>query len=274
MRSTELASRSEAGFTRRAFARRGLVAGLAVAGTAAIDWAAPLAAQGFVDKDILQFALNLEYLEAEFYTVAVTGQYLKDSGIQVDFPEGHTGDTTGGGKVALSGSVLAAAQAVMQDEQAHVKLLQAALGGTAVSKPAINLNALGLGFNNQNEFLTLARAFEDTGVSAYGGAAPLLSVNKNLATAARILAIEAEHTGVIRQLISEQTALVVPPVDRLDIVPPGSPNGKLISSDGQGLAVVRTPDQVLNIVYGGNRFRGGFFPDGVNSALNTVLNLG
>jgi hypothetical protein len=239
-----------------------------------LSFPAPLQAATIVDKDILQFALNLEYLEAEFYTVAVTGKYLKDSGIQVDFAQGHSGDTTGGGKVALSGSALTAAQALMQDEQLHVKLLQTVLGGTAVSKPAINLDALNMGFNNQNEFLALARAFEDVGVSAYGGAAPLLKNNDYLAAAARILAIEGEHTGVIRQLISEVQGLVVPPLDKQDIVPLGSPGGKLISSDSQGLSVVRTPDQVLNIVYAGNRFRGGFFPDAVNGSLNTVVNLG
>ncbi len=54
-------------------------------------------------------------------------------------------------------------------------LLQSALGSAAISEPAINLNALGFGFGSQNDFLKLARIFEDIGVSAYAGAAPLLS---------------------------------------------------------------------------------------------------
>lgn len=263
------------GVSRRAFARRGIVTGLAIAGAAALDRVAtPVFAQGFVDADILQFALNLEYLEAEFYTVAVTGKTLKQSGFTTGFAQGTEGDTTGGAQVALSGSVLTAAQAIMKDEQAHVLLLQAALGGRAVSKPAINLDALGLGYRNTNEFLILSRAFEDTGVSAYGGAAPLIRDGKTLGTAARILATEAEHTGIIRMLISQATTLgAVPALDTRDILPPGSPNGRLVSADDQGLTPIRTPYQVLNIVYAGNVKSGGFFPNGVNGAFNTVVTL-
>jgi hypothetical protein len=270
----ELDARGE---SRRAFARRGIVTGLAVAGAAALNhFATPLLAQQtFVDADILQFALNLEYLEAEFYTVAVTGKTLKQSGFTTGFAQGNEGDTTGGAQVTgLSGSALTAAQAIMKDEQAHVLLLQAALGGRAISKPAINLDALGLGYRNTNEFLTLSRAFEDTGVSAYGGAAPLIRDGKILGTAARILATEAEHTGIIRMLISQATTLgAVPALDKVDILPLGSPNGRLVSADDQGLTAIRTPYQVLNIVYGGGTQRGGFFPNGVNGAFNTVLSL-
>jgi hypothetical protein len=258
--------------TRRAFARRGLFAGLAAAGAAAVsNLNLPVFAQTtFVDADILQFALNLEYLEAEFYTVAVTGLTLKQSGFTTGFSQGAEGDTVGGGKVALSGNTLIAAQAIMRDEQAHVRLLQGALGGRAVSKPAINLAALGIGFNSQNEFLTLSRAFEDVGVSAYGGAAPLIRDGKTLGTAARILATEAEHVGVIRALIAQTTGISVPSLDSQDILPLGSTNGRLISADDNGLTAVRTPSQVLNLVYAGDRFRGGFFPSGVNGAFNSV----
>jgi hypothetical protein len=269
-------SESRPAVSRRAFARRGIFAGIAAAGAAAIgNLNLPVFAQTtFVDADILQFALNLEYLEAEFYTVAVTGLTLKQSGFTVDFAQGHGGDTIGGGKVALSGNVLTAAQAIMKDEQAHVRLLQGALGGRAVSKPSINLAALGIGFNNTNEFLTLSRAFEDVGVSAYGGAAPLIKDSKILGTAARILATEAEHTGIIRELIAQSSpTFAVPAVDSQDMLPLGSPNGRLVSADDTGLTAVRTPSQVLNIVYAGDRFRGGFFPDGVNGAFNTVTSL-
>ncbi|MCU1385605.1 MAG: Dessication-associated protein [Acidobacteria bacterium] len=261
--------------TRRAFARRGIFAGLAAAGAAAVgSLNLPVFAQStFVDADILQFALNLEYLEAEFYTVAVTGLTLKQSGFTTGFSQGAEGDTVGGGKVALSGNVLTAAQAIMRDEQAHVRLLQGALGGRAISKPAINLAALGLGFNSQNEFLILSRAFEDVGVTAYGGAAPLIRDGKILGTAARILATEAEHVGIIRELIAQTTGIAVPALDDQDILPMGSTNGRLVSADDNGLTAVRTPSQVLNIVYAGDRFRGGFFPAGVNGAFNSVTSL-
>ena len=91
----------------------------------------------------------------------------------------------------------------MYDEQTHVKLLRSALGADAVAKPAINLDALGIGFGNVKEVLTLARAFEDTGVSAYGGAAPLITSKEILATAARIALTEALHSGCRRQLVDQ-----------------------------------------------------------------------
>jgi hypothetical protein len=260
----------DSGYSRREFARRSIIAGLTAAGVASVAELSPILGQArFVDADILQFALNLEYLEAEFYTVAVTGQTLKNSGF-VTRGQGDEGETTGGGKVALTGSAQTAAEAIMRDEQAHVRLLQTVLGGRSVSKPAINLDALGIGFKNQNEFLTLSRAFEDVGVSAYGGAAPLLRDGNTLGVAARILATEAEHTGIIRLLIAQTTGLALPALDSNDILPLGSPNGRLVSADDQGLTAVRTPGQVLSIVYGGNARRGGFFPNAVNGAFNTA----
>jgi hypothetical protein len=53
--------------------------------------------------DILNFALNLEYLEAEFYTVATTGKTIEQSGIAVS-GTGNPGPTTGGNTVNLTNS--------------------------------------------------------------------------------------------------------------------------------------------------------------------------
>jgi len=159
----------------------------------------------FTDFDILNFALNLEYLEAEFYTVATTGQTISQIGMTVT-GSGASGATTGGSQVALTGTALAIAQEIAKDEQTHVKFIQtaiASLGGTSIAKPAINLGALGIGFSSLASFLTLARAFEDIGVTAYGGAAPLISSKVVLGYAARILAVEALHSGNIRLQIAQ-----------------------------------------------------------------------
>jgi hypothetical protein len=225
------------------------------------------------DADIVNFALNLEYLEAEFYTVAVTGKTIDQFGIGIN-GNGSQGATTGGGKVTFAtGSTLAlSASEIMEDEQEHVTLLRGALtalGLTPVAKPAINLNALGTGFESQEAFITLARAFEDVGVSAYGGAAPLIQNNAILATAARILSVEAYHAGNLR-LHAALYQVPTKALDSQDIVPPPS-GSQFFTDNNQGLSVVRTPGQVLSIVYGGkpNVASGGFFPAGVNGAVNT-----
>jgi hypothetical protein len=224
------------------------------------------------DVDILQFALNLEYLEAEFYTVARSGKTIDSFNVGIS-GSGAAGQTTGGKKVTfVEGSSLAiSADQIAADERAHVNLIRGALqaaGVTPIAKPAINLNALGIGFESAENFITLARAFEDVGVSAYGGAAPLISSKAILGTAARILAAEAMHTGNLRLHASLYKA-ATSKLDALDILPPPS-DSKYISVDAAGLSVVRSPGQVLAIVYGGNTAAtsGGFFPNGVNGTLN------
>lgn len=257
---------------RRSFVRK---LGLAsAAGAAVVAGTGKGLAQGITDAEILNFALNLEYLEAEFYTVATTGKTIDKFGVGID-GTGMTGMTTGGKQVTLQNNLVFTYDIALQiadDERAHVKLIRAALeahGVTPVAKPAINLNALGIGFGSQTEFLTLARAFEDVGVSAYGGAAPLIQDKAILGYAARILAAEAEHVGNIRLQVAR---LRVPTakLDGVDILPP--PSGtEYLSLDMNGLSAIRNPGQVLFIVYGfkAHATSGGFFPNGVNGVLNT-----
>jgi hypothetical protein len=227
--------------------------------------------------DVLQFALNLEYLEAEFYTVATMGQTIDQVGIGIT-GSGNAGPTTGGNQVNFSNNLVFTGQVAMeigQDERAHVALLRQALTAANVmpiAKPAINLGALGIGFANVVQFLTLARVFEDIGVSAYAGAAglPFVASSPYIGTAARILAAEAEHVGNIRLQIARLN-ISTAALDGVDIIPP--PSGqKFISVDATtGLCAVRTPGQVLYLAYGNaaNTTSGGFFPAGVNGILNT-----
>jgi hypothetical protein len=237
-----------------------------------------------IDLEIVNFALNLEYLEAEFYTVATTGKTIEEIGIGIS-GVGTPGPTTGGKRVhferdpgdwnwggdEVSGRLKAVAEEIAYDEQQHVILLRSLLGDAAIAKPAINLDALGIGFDTFQQFLELARAFEDTGVSAYGGAAPLLTSKTILGYAARIALTEALHSANLRLLIAENR-VKTSPLDKLDILPP--PSGKqYFEVDAQALAVVRTTSEVLAIAYGNSTpgtHAGGFFPDGVNGAINTV----
>src|ERR1700730_17652554 len=213
--------------------------------------------------DVLNFALNLEYLEAEFYSVAVTGSTLSPS------VSGGSSNATGGNKVTFTDPRVAdIAAEISADETLHVKYLRSALGSMAVAEPAINLNALGIGFANQAQFLTLARAFEDTGVSAYAGAATLLTGN-NLQAAAQILATEAYHAGNIR-LSVVQSNITVTALDSLD-VPPDQMH--FFPVDSNALAIKRTTSQVLAIVYANpaaGTSSGGFFPNGLNGNIKTV----
>lgn len=222
------------------------------------------------DIAILQFALNLEYLEAEFYTMAVTGQDIQQAGLTVT-GSGSAGATTGGQKVTFiaGSSLLNSATQIGIDERAHVALLQStltSLGVTPIAKPAINLNALGTGFQSQEAFIALARAFEDVGVSAYAGAAPMIQSSTILGYAARILATEAEHTGNLRLHASLYQAPTTK-VDSQDILPP--PSGtQYLSTNSMGLVATRTPGEVLAILFGNNNASsGGFFPSGVNGTL-------
>jgi hypothetical protein len=242
----------------------------AMAGAAAAVEGTAKAQSTYTDFDILNFALNLEYLEAEFYTVATTGQTISQIGMTVT-GSGSSGPTTGGSQVALTGTALAIAQEIAKDEQTHVKFIQTAitsLGGTAIAKPAINLGALGIGFSSLSSFLTLARAFEDVGVTAYGGAAPLISSKTVLGYAARILAVEAYHAGNIRLQVAQNNVQTTA-LDGADHLPP--PSGSMyFPTDNNALTEVRTPQQVLYLVYGGASLTsGGFFPSGVNGLFNS-----
>jgi Ferritin-like domain len=261
---------------RRSFVRKLGIAGAAASAVSAVSMIGPEKAGASTshpnDVDILNFALNLEYLEAEFYTVATTGKTIDQSPFHVGITgQGTQGPTSGGKKVTFTNSYLyseAVANEIALDEREHVSILRSALGSAAIAKPAINLNALGFGFNNQNEFLKLARIFEDIGVTAYGGAAPLVSSKAILGTAARILATEAEHVGNIRLQVAVLGISTAPPLDCRDILPP--PSGqRFISVNNAALTSTRTPGQVLFLAFGGqaNVKKGGFFPNGVNGYL-------
>ncbi len=150
-----------------------------------------------------------------------------------------------------------------------MKLLRSLLGSEAIAKPKINLAALET-VSTLKQFLALARAFEDVGVSAYGEAAPLIQSKSVLAIAARIALTEGEHTGELRLLVA-LNGVATMKVDAQDILPP--PSGTEYFSNVTGLTTVRNTSEVLAIVYGKSTAgtkSGGFFPDGVNGPINTV----
>lgn len=262
--------------------RRSLLRKIGMAGAAA---GAAIAAGGIklhadpsspTAVDVLQFALNLEYLEAEFYTIATMGKTIDEVGIGIS-GSGRSGPTTGGHQVSFSNSTVftgTVANQIGNDERNHVTLLRTALSNAGVepiAKPPINLGALGIGFANEAQFLTLGRIFEDIGVSAYGGAAQLPSVTSSpyIGTAARILATEGEHVANIRLQIA-RLAIATSKLDSVDIIPPPSGTYFFSVDPSTGLTPIRTPAQVLYLAYNAaNATSGGFFPNGVNGNLHT-----
>lgn len=202
--------------------RRAMLAigGAALAGLA---FAPRAEAQSAVtDTDILNFALNLEYLEAQFYNLAVYGVTIDKlpTPIAVSVNSGTAGMVTlkpSFAKVPFSMPTIAAyAKETALEEGKHVSYLQGALGKSAVSMPDIDLynsfNALatvaGIGsafdpFANDANFLIGAYIFEDVGVSAYHGAAGLIQDKKVILPAAvGIHAVEAYHAGLVRTSIN------------------------------------------------------------------------
>ncbi|HXP53663.1 MAG TPA: ferritin-like domain-containing protein [Streptosporangiaceae bacterium] len=275
----------------------GLLAGMPSAGaseTTAKE--AKEEANAISDSAVLNFALNLEYLEAQFYSYAVYGHGLPSS---MTSGSGKHGGVKGGHAVPFkTRSIREFATEIAKDEYEHVAFLRAALGSAKVSQPEINLSssftaaaqAAGLikkhqtfsPFTNENDFLLGAFLFEDVGVTAYKGAAPLITHKTYLSAAAGILAVEAYHAGNVRTALYEKglanaanaisaarDSLDGPSHDDQGVTVNGRTN--IVPADGNGLAFGRTPGQVLNIVYltPNKANSGGFYPDGVNGQLHT-----
>ena len=124
------------------------------------------------DVAILNFALTLEYLEAEFYTQAVA------SGV-------------------LRGELAEFSRVVKSHEVQHVNFLKSALGSAAVKKPKFDFKGT---TSDSKKFATTAQVLESTGVAAYLGQVGNIKTKSILAAAGSILTVEARHTGWIAQI--------------------------------------------------------------------------
>ncbi len=252
-----------------------------------------------LDAAVGNFALNLEYLEAEYYTYAVFGTGIESQGVKVD-GAGTPGTVTikANPKVNFTDPKIAQyASEIASDERTHVTFFRSflsAAGVQPVARPKIDLlnsfNTLatvaGLGssfdpFANDINFLLGAFIFEDVGVTLFGGAAKLLTNKDLLDSAAGILAVEAYHAGNIRvnifnagagaQDIAKKISDVRKSLSGADDdqgVVDANGNANIVPTDSNGRAFRRTTRQGLNIVYGAKDASSGlFYPNGLNGAV-------
>ena len=244
--------------------------------------------------DVLNFALNLEYLEANFYNFAATGSPIASS-----FSGTPTGALTGTNAalttaVKANPTVLALAKALAQDELNHIETLRGAitsLGGTPIAQPALNYAAKGA-VTTVAQFLAAARQFTALGNSAYAGAAQYLVSNPGVLTvAAQILGAEGQHLGAVNyQCITQNvtasfsttsTAYIDEqdqppnPTQYFTVFLTGNASGGVV-----GFAPARSTAQDLGVVYGVSTpstvtpptgtTSGGFFPSGVNGNIKST----
>ncbi len=170
------------GFTRGAFILRSALAVGAVSGTGAVgSFVARAVAQdgeSSGDAEILNFALTLEYLEADFYRQAL--------------------------ELDLSADAAALATRLGAHERDHIAALIdtiVAVGGTPTREPGFSFP-----IEDEASFLQLAQTLEETGVSAYNGAALGIESPEVLAAAGQIVQIEARHAADIRAALAQPPA--------------------------------------------------------------------
>jgi hypothetical protein len=282
----------------RTLNRRRFMTGLSLAGAAGSmallggcgnshsNGSSTVMAAGPSETDVLNFALNLEYLESTFYSFATQG---------TDLPSNLTagsGAITGApsAKIAFPNQQITDIfNEIFFNEMSHVADLQSLIGSGHVARPALDLSAAGA--VTSANIITIARQFEDVGTTAYAGATALLT-GTNLAYAAQILAVEGFQAGALR-LISIQQSAPFAAADSLD-VPTTDPGAEVLATQGPtaaggffatsgtatattsvplATAFTRSTSQVLQIVYNAagktGVSKGGFFPAGLNGNIAT-----
>jgi hypothetical protein len=192
------------------------VAGAGVAAVSIGGFASAAAGQNEVDA--LNVLLNLEYLQAQFYSFAVSGAGLSNADLTGVGP-GAPGAATGAAQVSFSDPQVARfAREIAQDKLNHVRKLRGLLGALAVAQPAIDLGVTatsafsnlaraaslvtaGQGFDvyaNDANFLLGAFIFEDVAITAYKGGSVPFTDTGYLDAVAGIIAVKAYHAAIIR----------------------------------------------------------------------------
>jgi hypothetical protein len=250
--------------------------------------------------DLLNFALNLKFLQATFYSFVVkgtdlTGSAVTNSGAVTNAPAALTFTGTNAAQIT---DML---NEIYYDEKNHVSTLISLLSSSVVFRPAINLAAFGT--ITATNALSIARLLEDVVVTAYANLVTSLS-SSDITVISQILGADSNHAGILRlTALQNPTIAANIKADSQDVLPfdPGTnvlaaagptASGGFFAVAGvttattatpQGFAFLRTTSQALSVLYGtvpsGNTAvtlatsgttSGGFFPSGVTGNINMV----
>ncbi len=273
---------------------------LAAIGAIAASTAIPLTeavaqqAESSTDIDLFNFALNLEYLETDFY--------LRGLGMTVDgvFGTSFGAPVKGGRKVQFSSPAREGMiKNIAGNEVAHIRFVRAITGSQAAQRPPIDMDAgfaavtaaAGLSnfdpFASEMDFFIGGMLFEDVGVSVLKGSARKLKSLTLRESAAGLLGSEGYHMGAIRSVIYKmgdtwrsRAAAISEFRDRLDgpqdLDQPPVKIGNMANiapANENGIALGRTPEHALNIIYGNPArgiMAGGFYPEGFNGRIRST----
>ena len=274
-----------------------LVAMGVVAASAAFPMSEAVAqrAQSSTDIDIVNFQLNLEYLEADYYLRGSMGM-TADQALG-----GNQGaPVKGGRKVQFSNPIREGMiKNIAGNEMAHVSFAQAITGSKAIKRPPIDFDAgfaavaaaAGIPdfdpFASETDFFLGGMLFEDVGISVLKGSARKLRSLQLREAAAGLLGAEGYHMGAVRSVIYKlgdrarmRAAAISNLRDRLDgpqdLDQPPVKMGtmaNIVPTNENGIAFGRTPQHALNIAYGKpgpGVMAGGFFPEGVNGRIHVT----
>ncbi len=276
-------------------------AALAAIGVVAASAAFPLSeavaqqAVSATDIDIVNFQLNLEYLETDYYLRGAMGVTADQAlgGVQ-------GAPVKGGRKIEYSNPVREGMiKNIAGNEMAHVRLAQAVTRSRAIKRPPIDFDAgfaavaaaAGIPdfdpFASELDFFLGGMLFEDVGISVLKGSARKLRSLQLRESAAGLLGAEGYHMGAVRSVIYKlgdrarsRAAAISNLRDRLDgpqdlDQPPVKlgPLANIAPTNENGIAFGRTPEHALNIAYGKagrGVMAGGFFPEGVNGRIRVT----
>jgi hypothetical protein len=289
--------------TDRALNRRHFIAALgmtgAAAGTGMLSGCStasivPATTATLGQTDVLNFALNIKYLQATFYSYVtqgadLTGSAVTGSGVVTNAPAKLTFTGTNAKQITDM------FDEIYYDEIHHVSTLTSLLGSAVVPRPAINLGAFGT--ITATNAIAIARLLEDVGVTAYAGAVAGLSTS-DITITGQVLGADGFHSGALRLAsIQNPTLAAYIKADSLDVAPvdsgsatvsAGGPTaaGAFFATAGAatsntstpaGFPFVRSTSQALAVLFGApgtpassGATSGGFFPSGVKGNIKSV----